>query len=395
MDQRHRDNFERLHRYWNSLPAPVRKAMKAYATKRGTDVLQYLGNEGKQAWERARSAPVTHEKGKLTSGGKSDKFLDQLTKQNRGQKRSINTGTHGMSKAVVPLSNSPASAPMQGHDDHEVPVIPPPRKVAKIHPDYFTVDLPFCIRLNDIDIAGFTRVNSEPVFTLRMNSVYDPFKQIRTPAGLTNPDQDSDVQPQGRDVWAAHFKYYRVLNAKFSARITSTVAGITQQSSGTISPWNHSFAYGYELTDEDQTISTTLEAFMVTKRAKRKILEPATRRTIYAGGVEGSVVHYNHGLAHGGIEYDYNPSSWVHHVEEAGVEERWTPVNNNPGIDHELNFRLFHMNDVAPAGRMAIMVTGYYRVQFREAIDATFKVYDQSGGTEATYGTGTEDPLDD
>ena len=101
---------------------------------------------------------------------------------------------------------------------------------------------------------------------------------------------------------------------------------------------------------------------------------PAFEAPFYNGSTAASVTR-NDGISHGAVSYSYNPATWRHHVEEAGVEERWTAINQNPGIDHELHMRMFHMSEITPAGRISILITGFYTVQFRETLDSFFKSY--------------------
>ena len=98
-----------------------------------------------------------------------------------------------------------------GNDGDEVPVVPPPRKLAKIHPDYFTVTLPWVYKLQTSTEAQFAYSNSQPFVRIRLNSVYDPLKEI---SAIANPLRDIDRQPQGLTIWESHFKYYRVLRCR-------------------------------------------------------------------------------------------------------------------------------------------------------------------------------------
>ena len=293
------------------------------------------------------------------------------------------------------VSNLQRNPQMQGHDDHEVPVIPPPRKIAKTHPDYFTINLPVCIRIDPINVGVLTWNNSQPLFTIRLNSIYDPLKQYRTGNdfegnSLGDPMQNKNIQPKGRDIWATHFKYYRVLKSEFDVSIDSTCACECQTGAGTASPWENKFCYGYELTDEDGQISNNVDAFLTTKMAKRKMLQPApAMQQTYWDGAGNPTVTRNTSVSHGAFSYTYHPATWRHHVEEAGVEERWTPINQNPGIDHELHMRMFHMHYGSPAGRASILITGYYTVQFRETLDSFFKDYDITDAKNIAPYTGT------
>ena len=102
---------------------------------------------------------------------------------NLSTRRSINSGTHGM-----------GSDKRSGTDGDEVGVIPPPRKLSKIHPDYFTINVPQVYRLTAA-AANILYASTTPLATIRLNSIYDPLKAAR--ATLNNPSTQSDVQPTG------------------------------------------------------------------------------------------------------------------------------------------------------------------------------------------------------
>lgn len=261
--------------------------------------------------------------------------------------RSINTGSHGMSSKSAP------------HDGEDVPVIPPPRKISKIHPDYFTIELPFALIHQVESTATFPHANIKPVATVRLNSIYDPIANVRSGTGGTDPQITSNAQPQGRNVWAPHFKYYRVLRSD----VKVTIINASLIGSGAF-PLFHSFVCGYEIADEDAVLSNNATAFLTTKHAKRAILPPATRAG--ASNMKANSAQV--------FTFTYFPENWDYHVEGTGAEERWTPIAENPNIDHHLNVRLFHMDATnAPTGNISMIVQVSYKVQFREAIDSFFK----------------------
>ena len=288
-------------------------------------------------------------------------------------------------RKILPASqsDSPATTNM-ATSGGEVPVIPPPRKIAKIHPDYFTIRLPYVKRFaSNVTLSDFDFESGSSLFTIRLNSIYDPLKQTNSVAG---PQNDSDAQPQGRDIWAANFKFYRVLSADVTVRIVSTLPELS-----TDPPLQNHLAYGYELVDEDHTLSATADMFMMTKRASHKLLPPAMA-TVAGNGT--STVTRCAKSSIGSINYHYDPNSWTYHVEEQGSEERWTPILQNPAIDHDMAVRAMHLNNNASVsgGFVSVIVFIEYTVQFREAIDAHFKISD---ATSATYGGAGEDAADD
>ena len=264
-----------------------------------------------------------------------------------------------------------------GTDGDEVGVIPPPRKISKIHPDYFTITLPHVDKFTSINGADVEYNVQRPFLKIRLNSIYDPIKEINStnPAITDDPIKDSDKQPQGRDIWQSHFKYYRVLEARVKLTFLNSSVNTTTD------PFWNSFAIGYELSDENAALCQRREMFLMTKHAKRAIL-PATVEHFGNTRVPSSEV----------MAYKYRPESWDFHVEEMGSEERWTPIKQNPAIDHDLNVRFFHMSTAAANVRVGVLVQIEYDVQFREGTDAFIKTYTPGA---ATYGGADEDALDD
>ena len=294
----------------------VKSQVTKYAKKKGRDALQYASNEAKSKWAMSKlpNPPSKKMKKILASDDAHDKaYHDEWMTKNASQ------------------SILPSQATMNNGD--EVPVVPPPRKIAKIHPDYFTIKLPFNHRFESVDASSFVFNNTIPLLIVRLNSIYDPFKGVRAGA-LTDPNQEEDRQPAGRDLWAAHFKYYRVLSSHVS--ITFINNCITGQG---VLPAYGSFLIGYELGDEDMTLSDRIESFRNTKRANRAFLDSAPTQYSWNGvALEGAPG----GTSKQTVTYDYNPQTWTHHVEELASDERWTPIDEDPALDHDLIVRAFH-----------------------------------------------------
>ena len=146
------------------------------------------------------------------------------------------------------MANSSTQTKRMATDGEEIPVIPPPRNVSKIAPDYTTVVLPYYTKLVwNADILGGTTYVG-----IRMNSVYDPV--------ISNK---ADQQPQGRDQWAGIFNYYRVLKSD----IKLTWLNNNYQGGTPSAPSSTIYAVGYEFIDAGQEVSNTVDAFMVTNKA--------------------------------------------------------------------------------------------------------------------------------
>jgi len=296
---------------------------------------------------------------------------------------------------------------------HEVPIAPVPRAISKIHPDHFNIRLPYIRRLiltgEDVKYA-----NELPVCLIRLNSIYDCLRNSRDVRTYANPHPiDSTINvppatanqtayetgntgPQGRNIWQAHFKYYRVLRADVKLTFLSKFCE-TGGISGTIydgNAYRNCFAVGYELVDEDAQISNTTEMFLCTKNAQREILPPPADvsyvnyflETAGVGPPAGQLERYfpfaNQPSATV-MTHTYNPDTWQYHVENQGTDTRWTPVGENPKLDHLMAVRMMHMDTdnfgpSFPFGQEdakygAVMVQIEYEVQFMECLDSFYK----------------------
>ena len=137
----------------------------------------------------------------------------------------------------------------------EVPVIPPPAKIAKIIPDYFSIMLPHYAKLS----LAPSNTGSGNHIDVRLNSIYDPIVGVL-----------SNVQPQGRDQWAANFEFYRVLGANVKLTVLTNQPGDI-----TAPPSTDTWVFAYELDEQLGRVSDSVEALMVTKHAKREFISTA------------------------------------------------------------------------------------------------------------------------
>ena len=364
-----------------------------------------------ELWEVVKEAEAAYGTGKAVVGeikdiaatgrkrasGVKRRFIDEHFKSTKKPKasekaplsnlhRSINTGPHGGDGSTTTRMSSGRRA---GLDGDEVPIIPPPKKISKIAPEHFTVNLPFVTRTFSSNEANFAHNSTVPWAIIRLNSIYDPLKQ--TNATIGNPVNDSDIQPQGRHIWDSHFKYYRVLKTYVKLTFVSSRILATGKQAR---PFNEHYVVGYELIDEDGAISNDVDMFLMTKRAERGIMKPCdTQQLFTSAGIRVSELPLNT-VSHT-MTYVYSPDQWVHHVEELGSEERWTPILQNPAIDHDLAIRIMHLDkeaQVANAGSIGCFIQVAYDVQFREGSDSFFKTLSTAN---ATYGGIGEDPADD
>lgn len=253
---------------------------------------------------------------------------------------------------------------MEGRGE-EIPVIPPPKRISKIVPDYFTVDLPYysIIQLNSSNTGAAAEID------LRMNSIYDPI------VGGTKNNQ-----PQGRDQWALTFQFYRVLKSQIKLTLLTTEVQQTQDRPST-STW----VFAYELDEQSGNTSTSVDALLTTKHAKRTMISVAPQTSNAGASTEFYASHPNMAV----LQHTYTPGTWDHHVQELGLSERWTPIAENPAYFHNMAIRLIGLDGQAITdNRWELMVQINYTVQFREArhqllkeLEGTFTTVDAAPTT--------------
>ena len=134
---------------------------------------------------------------------------------------------------------------------------------------------------------------------LRLNSIFDP-------------DLTGGVhQPSGRDKLVTYgYLFYRVLEAQVNLTWIQTTGEEANNN-------NHFTICGYELTDNSSNVYTDFRAFVEAKHTKADLLMP--QNTQWEGNQK--TVHQS---------YTYRPESWQYHVQNEGIEERWTPVGTSP-----------------------------------------------------------------
>jgi hypothetical protein len=290
----------------------------------------------------------------VTRGGHPFVTPDQPTK--RGQKRggtaigrsrppppqrvrrSINT-SEAFAKSLRTTNihrsiNTSQAANMatQSKKDHqdEVQVMPHHGPMSKIIEDYHTINLTYFDRITKFVTSPGAGEFQDWIF--RLNSIYD----VDEAAGGTQ-------QPLGRDTWASIYQYYRVLSCQMEVKI------INRNNT-------ESMIAGIVLEEDNSTLTGNRNDFMMRKNAIRRII-PGNN---FANASLGE------------ITYDYNPSSWDHHVQETGVEERWTPITETPSNNHKAILRMMMADGGGAPGFVTdfdveFFVTMRYTVQFREA----------------------------
>lgn len=313
---------------------------------------------------------------------------DRIRAQNEATEpthRRISTG-----RQVVPIPPAPPNSPEltrqnamngTGGNTDEVPLVPAPKRIGKIVQDYTTIVLPFwqLFNISDSQIAGTNSVD------IRLNSIYDPVVGSST-----------NRQPQGRDAFAQNYQYYRVIRSSVDVEWMSNKPAFSElnlsSNSGTLRPGQSTYVVGWETQNgETGALSNTVDAFMMTKHAKRQILYPAAGNT---NDVEITGIPVRSfqsvGESYATVSYNYEPQAFIHetgHVQNQNKSEFWTPVGENPEHRHVLSLRTFPLDGTTDlmdnSMRMQIYIT--YVVQFREYAYSAIKQLDTG---DATYATG-------
>lgn len=235
---------------------------------------------------------------------------------------------------------------------YEVDVVPVPRRISTTVSDYFTINLPY------MDYHSFFG-NSSAVMnggirrTYRLNSIFDPC----TENSFTH-------QPMGRDTWDTIYKYYRVLACVVKMTVINHSDWLPTSDEG--SP---TIVVGYEQTDLTSDLTDNATAFMESKHTQHRIVTGAkyeTNRTV--------------------MTYSYSPATWDTHIQETGIEERWTPLGENPPAQHLLAATVYNIepgNVPTNTYTTEVFIEMMYTVQFREAKPSVYKVNDGNTWTGA------------
>lgn len=228
--------------------------------------------------------------------------------------------------------------------DEEVDVVPPPKIRALTAPDYFTVDLPYCVT------GHVTTAKADSIIDhyFKMNSIFDP---------QTTSTLGTEHQPMGRDLWTGVYNYYRVLESYMTVTIVNY-----QPNEAPTATTHPSFIFGMSPQDDTNASITTREALMESKVSKFQVVHP---------------LETNHHSA--SMTFAYRPEDWIFHVSETGIDERWTPIGSNPAVIHYVAFHIANMfpGDVR-ALNCQITVSMKFTVQFREANSTYIHQHDSS-----------------
>jgi hypothetical protein len=252
------------------------------------------------------------------------------------------------------------AATHQFNTGDEVPVVPPPAKIAKIIPDYTTIKMPWHA------YQGYffnNNVRSNGLF-IRLNSIQDPSHSFTW------------HRPNPYATWNTLYKYYRVLACDVHIRynfvkgeqpyqdLFTTGTGGTPYESPMASNM-FSMICGYAPTDDASDIYPNAVAAIEGKHSKNMWLDP---RDAEFSGADG-VVRYFGGVRE--CDYHYSPETWDYHIRDNVHDSRWTLLNSNPEESHLLHVYCMNANRASEATRdmkrwVRVDVNCSYTVQLRE-----------------------------
>lgn len=198
--------------------------------------------------------------------------------------------------AVFNLQASKTSMVSNDNNGDEVQVVNPPRHVAQVTPDYFTIKH----TLYNYQIFTGTADTIERA-SFKMNGLNNPVLSQITP---------NIQQPMGTDIRQTEFNYYRVLKAfiKFTY----------------ISECPNTQVCGFEVNDSTGSYLTgsAARAFAESKQTHHAIVPKHED-----GNGPRTVV----------FTYEFDPNR-DHHVTETGIDTRWTAKTSDPTSIHNIHF---------------------------------------------------------
>lgn len=254
----------------------------------------------------------------------------------------------------------------------EVPVVPPPNKIAKIIPDYTTIKMPwheyFILTLH----GGNTPKNRD-VYWFRLNSVQDPSLQFLSSG---TPTSISTHRPNPYATWNTLYKYYRVLETDVHLRFYMRKWEILRQADRDIGGNIPSVICGYQLNDDASQEYPNAVACIEGKQSKNMWLDARDMEYIpnKAAGTDlgdYSVV-YSGGVRE--CDFHYDPKKWDYHIRDNVVDQRWTLMSTNPEDSHLIGVHIytpFRSGENLPSNNpvnVRVDVNMTFTVQLREHI---------------------------
>lgn len=254
-------------------------------------------------------------------------------------------------RRIVPVSNMSGNAHNNGDD---IPVIPPPRKIAKHVPDYTTIKLTYFDYVNLVEGSG--NQNDIARHYIRLNSIYDIAKSAAATAATEDIDGALPHAPAGRAVWENIYKYYRVLSTDVTLTYVNNSA-ITYSTTGADEYTETPILVGYIPVEgeSDSTAPQNWYHWVERKHSKAELMDPGWIKNTTATATFRQPISKGLGMTKI-MKYHYEPGKWDYHVTDNAEDERWTLLTKAPEIARNLCVMACKAREPAGAGNFA---TGY------------------------------------
>ena len=200
------------------------------------------------------------------------------------QSRAINKNTKNNVSDNISKSMSSGA-----HEDDEVAVVPIPKRISKILPDYATIKLP--LSGYDYFIPGTTTTTGDT-----------PQKKYLILNQIVNPYNGQTVDPRGITKYQSIYDFYRVIETH--VKVEFYLENATQDEVALI---------GWQLSDDSTAGAgwSTQRDFMESKHGGSFHIYPSTQN----------------GDKHV-FQYSFRPENWDIHVSQTDDSVRWTAVND-------------------------------------------------------------------
>lgn len=264
-------------------------------------------------------------------------------------------------------------------NDEEVPVINPPKRISKSHPEYFTIKLPLYTNF----ILTLNSTQDLDTHWLRLNSIYDPMW-----SGGYRPT----AQPLGRQQWSDIYDYYRVLSSETNITFTYVKGYFgsdevtTAYQYGISARPNHALV-GYQISEDTSKTASSPNGFIEQKHSKAMNLHPKNMDVLSKSTASGETpsfpmrVFFAGGT--NGCSFHYDPTQWDYHVNLQGPGVRWTAKDSSPAHTHAIGVTAAYPYNEAGLSNddeIQIHVSCYqeFTVQWREVNDALKRTVDNT-----------------
>lgn len=335
-------------------------------------IARAVGGTDKKRFRGTDITPNPNKKPK-TDGNITGKKRPAVTSIGKGLNKKLFTNPDPDSPDD-PASLSKMPTPAAHNNGDDVPVVPPPAKIAKHVPDYTTTIMTY---FDYVDLEN-TAANTETLAKhfIRLNSIYDVTPSAAGTAVTTDVDGLLAHAPAGRAPWESIYKYYRVLSTDVSLTFMNN-STINYNTAGVVDYMKCAKIVGYqpvEGTGANEQVSQWYH-WVEKKHTRTELMNPGYI-DLDTVATNVNLVSVTKGLPQVvKMEYHYEPAKWDYHVTDNAEDERWTLLTTAPIISRNL---CIMAGSVCPPPAASDYRTNYsircyyhikYTVQLRELKD--------------------------